>query len=196
MEIKDIAYWTKNMWTWDESKLSTWGRTHGLPNTGLIPNPLSYRETRREPGHILGSYDKCPAHCYVQSVVYGKREIFFSCLVNYTTCQLQKIQAALRRRSFSPGCNPDGSFREIQCTTTTSMKCWKVDPHGKKIQDIDATIKFSSERHQPLASKEKTISIRQFPELEEDEIGNLCSLFRWFINYPIFTCTNGNRYLK
>lgn len=92
--------------------------------------------------------------------------------VNYTTCQLQKIEAALMRRGFSPACNPDGSFREIQCTTRTPLKCWRVNAQGEKIQETDVTIKFSSnsERHQPQASKRKPRNVRQYPNLEEDEM--------------------------
>lgn len=101
----------------------------------------------------------------------------FLLVVNYTTCQLQKIEAALMRRGFSPACNPDGSFREIQCTTRTPLKCWRVNAQGEKIQETDVTIKFSSnsERHQPQASKRKPRNVRQYPNLEEDEMGNVFS---------------------
>ena len=86
------------------------------------------------------------------------------------------------RRGFSPACNPDGSFREIQCTTRTPLKCWRVNAQGEKIQETDVTIKFSSnsERHQPQASKRKPRNVQQYPNLEEDEMGNLFILFRCF----------------
>lgn len=90
--------------------------------------------------------------------------------VNYTTCQLQKVEAALRRRGFSPACNPDGSFREIQCTTTTPLKCWKVNAHGKKIQETDVTIKFSSPSPSERRQQGKPQNVQQFPILEEDEM--------------------------
>lgn len=117
----------------------------------------------------------------------------FLLVVNYTTCQLQKIEAALMRRGFSPACNPDGSFREIQCTTTTPLKCWRVNAQGEKFQETDVTIKFSSnsKRHQPQAWKRKPRNVRQYPNLEEDEMGNLFILFRWCFSFDFsFTINN------
>lgn len=92
-------------------------------------------------------------------------------IVNYTTCQLQQIEAALKRSSFTPVCKPDGSFKEIQCVTTPTLKCWEVNTEGKKIRDIDVTIHLTAHRRQPQESKEKRIGV--YPALEEDEIGNI-----------------------
>lgn len=124
----------------------------------------------------------------VENLTCGERnkmDNLFHFLVNYTTCQLQKVEAALRRRGFSPACNPDGSFREIQCTTTTPLKCWRVNAYGEKIKETDVTIKFSSpsEHRQPQASIGKPKNVQQFPNLEEDEMGNLFTLFRRCIQF-------------
>ena len=97
-------------------------------------------------------------------------------IVNFTACQLQKIEAALKRSSFTPVCKPDGSFKEVQCVTTPALKCWKVNIEGKKIQDIDVTIHLTAHRRQPQQSKEKRIGV--YPALEEDEIGNICALIK------------------
>ena len=92
-------------------------------------------------------------------------------LVNYTSCQLQRIEASLLRRPFRPICKPDGSFGEIQCTTTPKLKCWKVDRDGKKIEDYDITFNSKPHPQQSLQTKEKRI--RQHSTLGDDEIGKL-----------------------
>ena len=97
-------------------------------------------------------------------------------IVNFTACQLQQIEAALKRSSFTPVCKADGSFKEIQCATTPTLKCWEVNGEGKRIQDIDVTIHLTAHRRQPQQSKEKRIGV--YPALEEDEIGNICELIK------------------
>lgn len=101
--------------------------------------------------------------------------------MNFTACQLQQIEAALKRSSFTPVCKPDGSFKEIQCATTPTLKCWEVNREGKKIQDIDVTIHLSAHRRQPQESKEKRIGV--YPALEEDEIGNILALIKIIYYY-------------
>lgn len=97
-------------------------------------------------------------------------------IVNFTACQLQQIEAALKRSSFTPVCKPDGSFKEIQCATTPTLNCWEVNREGKKIQDIDVTIHLTAHHRQQQLSKEKRIGV--YPTLEEDEIGNICALIK------------------
>ncbi|KAJ7389104.1 hypothetical protein OS493_033426 [Desmophyllum pertusum] len=91
--------------------------------------------------------------------------------VNFTTCQLQQIEAALKRSTFTPVCKPDGSFKEIQCTTTPTLQCWRVNTKGNKIEDVDVTIHLPVHRRQPQVSKEKRIG--EYPELEGDEIDEI-----------------------
>lgn len=95
--------------------------------------------------------------------------------VNYTLCQLKKIEASLSRSSFTPTCKADGSFQEIQCQINPVLKCWKVDREGKKIQDLDATIKVTEPiGRQSLEAKEKKKNTEHQSSFwgEEDEIGN------------------------
>jgi len=98
-------------------------------------------------------------------------------IVNFTACQLQQIEAALKRSSFTPVCKPDGSFKEIQCVTTPMLKCWEVNREGKKIQDIDVTIHLTSHRRQSHESKERRIGV--YPSLEGDEIGNISAWIKY-----------------
>ncbi|XP_074636981.1 serine protease hepsin-like isoform X1 [Acropora palmata] len=93
--------------------------------------------------------------------------------VNYTLCQLKKIEASLSRSSFTPTCKADGSFQEIQCQINPVLKCWKVDREGKKIQDLDATIKVTEPiGRQSLEAKEKKKNTEHQSSFweEEDEI--------------------------
>ncbi|KAL9981487.1 hypothetical protein ACROYT_G010194 [Oculina patagonica] len=106
-------------------------------------------------------------YCCKTGQAAGKTDCWTTC-VNYTTCQLQRNEAALKRSSFAPVCNPDGSFKEIQCATTPTLKCWQVNKEGKKIQDIDVEIHLSAHHRQPQAAKEKRIGV--YPALDEDEM--------------------------
>ena len=53
---------------------------------------------------------------------------------------------------------------------TPTVKCWRVDKEGRKIQDIDVTIKYNAHVRQPQAAKEKRIG--RFSDMEDEEIGN------------------------
>ena len=93
-------------------------------------------------------------------------------LVNYTSCQLQQIEASLLRRPFSPICKSDGSFSVIQCTMTPKLKCWKVDRNGRKIEDYDITFNSKPHPQQPSGvGKEKEKRIKQQSTLDDEEIG-------------------------
>lgn len=96
-----------------------------------------------------------------------KRGCWQTC-VNYTLCQLKKIEASLSRSNFTPICKADGSFREIQCQINPVIKCWKVDREGNKIKDMAATMKIT-ETKQSLQAKEKKTITRQLVNMEEEE---------------------------
>ena len=96
-----------------------------------------------------------------------------SLIVNYTSCQLQQIEASISRSTFTPNCNADGSFRPMQCSMSPTLKCWQVDKEGRKIQDMDVTLNYP---RQPMEAKEKRIG--QFADLVDKEIGNLYYLVK------------------
>lgn len=111
--------------------------------------------------------------------------------VNYTLCQLKKIEASLSRSSFTPTCKADGSFQEIQCQINPALKCWKVDREGKKIQDLDATIKVTEPigRQSQEAKEKKKITEHQSSFWEDDEIGN----WQYLQKFPILVATAHKR---
>jgi len=51
---------------------------------------------------------------------------------------------------------------------TPTIRCWKVDREGRKIQNIDVTINYNAHPRQPMAAKEKRIG--QFSDMEDEEI--------------------------
>ncbi|CAH3198828.1 unnamed protein product, partial [Porites evermanni] len=87
---------------------------------------------------------------------------------NYTKCQLQKIKSSILRSPFTPTCKADGSYQEIQCITTPSLKCWRVDREGRKIQDVDVKIQHDAAIRQSDARVGQRIG--RFFSMEDDEI--------------------------
>ena len=75
------------------------------------------------------------------------------------------------RSPFTPTCKADGSYQEIQCITTPSLKCWRVDQEGRKIQDVDVTIQHDA----PIRQSDARVGQRigRFFSMEDDEIGSL-----------------------
>lgn len=127
------------------------------------------------PGSVHPLEGRCKIDCFTNSDCqkwqYCCKTGCWQTCVNFTACQLQQIEAALKRSSFTPVCKPDGSFKEIQCATTPTLSCWEVNREGKKIQDIDVTIHLTAHHRQQQLSKEKRIGV--YPTLEEDEIDEI-----------------------
>ena len=99
----------------------------------------------------------------------------FSFAVNFTACQLQRIEALKREGSFSPICKDDGSYSEIQCVRLPITKCWAVDKDGEKVPDSDVTVFVETAQKQTQWPKEH--SAGEYEDFAEDEEGGCVSYF-------------------
>lgn len=84
-----------------------------------------------------------------------------------TPCQLQQTQVSHGYGSFSPQCNPDGSYSKVQCHASTGY-CWCVNVNGVELDNTrvpPGTVPNCT----TLNMQPRSIVIRQVEDLSECE---------------------------